>query len=946
MTMRPEMNPRLRRRLFLGLVAAAVATAVAGGLRLTPPVEVLEAKSYDLRVRLIADPATADRSIVVIAIDENSLDVYGEELGRWPWDRDAYVHLLDYVTIGGARAVVFDLLFREPDRRYPEGDTLFAEALADSRAVLAFSLSPGDTTEAGQWAANRRAEMTAHRADAIEAMMDRAALPLAGGADGGSRDVVRELPYAEPVYPLLGERALALGAVNWTPDRDGVTRHAALVFQHQGRLYPSLPLAAARLLDPARLGGPVALTRNRLTLGETRIPLVDGRIPVRWRGPFMRGFQTTYPVIPAFHVLDSYHAVSTGQEPHVPLEAFEDRVVFIAATAAGALDARATPLEPHDPGVMVHATVLDNLLQGDFLERAGWLTNLALILAIALLAALLAVAFESALVASLGGLVALVAAAAVATFALSRGVWIDLAAPTLAGAVAFAGAMVGNYLGEGRDRRRVRELFGRYVSPEYVRRLADDYENVVLGGERAPVTLLFSDIRGFTSLSERLPAETVIEMLNEYLERMAEVVFRHGGTLDKFIGDAVMAFWNAPIPAEDHATRAVEAALDMLVELESLNEGWRIAGAPARLQIGIGLNTGEAIVGNIGSLTRKLDYTAIGDTVNLAARLEGLTKEYGASIIISEATRNELDAGRYEVRALDEVRVKGKEQAVRIYEVVGGRPAPSGGRVKVATASVLALLLAVAGAPLVAAPLGAQEAPRERWTDWVYTPGSWQGARLVGRTTSNEATDSLALVARVDFFAQAPRLRAEFRRVVHPDSLDAPMVLIVDGERSVVLTRLGSTALAEHAAASDPMVQAVLRRIRQARPAPPGPARIAELGAGGAVEWVILRRPAARAEFGGEVFEMGTARRLGRTAARLGIHAMGGERSEEVVAAAGARGVARVRTVDGEILVMPDTVAVERIARVRIGLIDLDRFLRDAGIEAVPAVTPRREEGT
>jgi adenylate cyclase len=942
--MRPISSPRLRRRLTLGLAAAAVATALAGGLRLTPAVEVMEARSYDLRARLLADPAAADTSIVIIAIDENSLDVYGEQLGRWPWDRDAYVHLLDYAAIGGARAVVFDILFREPDRRYPEGDTLFADALADSRrAVLAFTLSPGDPTEAGKWAANRRAEMTAHRSDAVSAMTHRAALPLSDGAEGILPGVIRELPYAEPVYPLLGEQAVALGAVNWTPDRDGVTRYAPLVFQHQGRLYPSLPLAVARLVDPVRLGGAVAVTTDGLTLGETRIPLVGGRLPVRWRGPFMRGFRTTYPVIPAFHVLDSHHALSTGREPHIPLEAFEDRIVFIAATAAGALDARATPLEPHEPGAMVHATVLDNLLQGDFLERARWPANLGFILAIALLAALLAVTFESALLASLGGVVALLAAGAVSTLALSTGVWLDLAAPTLAGAFAFAGAMVGNYLGEGRDRRRVRELFGRYVSPEYVRRLADDYENVQLGGARAPVTLLFSDIRGFTSLSERLPAETVIRMLNEYLERMTEVVFRHGGTLDKFIGDAVMAFWNAPVPMADHATRAVEAALDMLVELESLNERWQIEGAPARIRIGIGLNTGEAIVGNIGSLTRKLDYTAIGDSVNLAARLEDLTREYATAIIISEATRHELDASRYEMRPLGEVRVKGKEQAVQIHELVGRRPAPSAGRMKVAAAT-LAVLLAVAGTQPVAAPLNAQDAPRQRWTDWVYAPGTWQGLRLVERTTHNEATDSLALVARVDVFAQAPRLRAEFRRVVHPDSLAAPVVIIANGDRSVVLTPLGSTALSEHAAASDPVVQAVLRRIDASRPVPPGPARIADLRAGGTVEYVIVRRPAARADFGSDVFDTGTTRRLGRTAARLGIHAIGGERSEEVVAAAGARGVTRVRTPAGEILIMPDTAAVQWIAELRVGIIDLDRFLRDAGIDVAPAVTPRREE--
>jgi adenylate cyclase len=940
--MQPILNPRLRRRLLLGLAVALGVTALTAALRLTPALEVAEAKSYDLRVRWLADPAAADTTIVVIAIDENSLDVYGEVLGRWPWDRDAYVHLLDYVAAGGARAVVFDILFREPDRRYPEGDTLFAEALAASdRAVLAFMLSPGDTTEGGAWAAHRRAEMSAGRAAELDALMVAAALPVAAAGTGaGSAAWLTELPYAEPVYPLLGGAARGVGAINWTPDRDGVTRRMGLVFRHGGRVYPSLPLAAARLLDPARYGGEVVVTGDALHVGPTRVPLTDGRLPVRWRGPFMREYRTTYPVIPAFHVLDSYRAVTTGHEPTVPLEAFEGRVVFIAATAAGAFDARATPLEPHDPGVVIHATILDNLLQGDFLRRAGWPANLALIAGIALLAALLAVAFESALLAGLGGALAIGTAAVVSTVALSRGLWLDLAPPALAGALAFAGAMVANYLTEGRDRRRVRELFGRYVSPEYVRRLADDYENVRLGGERVAVTVLFSDIRGFTSLSERLPAETVIEMLNQYLERMAEVVFRHGGTLDKFIGDAVMAFWNAPVPLADHATRAVEAALDMLDELDRLNEGWRAGGGAGGVEIGIGINTGEAIVGNIGSLTRKLDYTAIGDTVNLASRLEGVTKEYGASIIISDSTRSHLAGAAYEMRPLDEVRVKGKEQAVRIFEVGRRRPAAQESRQGLVTATLAALLLVMA-----AAPASPQDAPRARWTDWVYAPGAWQGARLVEHTTRDERTDSLALVARVEVFAHAPRFRAEFHHVVRPDSTAAPVVLVVDGDRSVVLTQLGSTPLSEHAAASDPVVQAVLGRIPQGRPVPPGPARIAELATGGTVAYVIERRPAARAEFGDDVFQTGTARRLGRTAARLGMHAVGGERRQEVVASAGARGVARVRTVDGEIEVMPDTAAIQRIARVRVGIIDLDRFLREAGIRAAPAATPRPEEG-
>jgi adenylate cyclase len=938
------LGPRLRRRLLLGLAVAAAATAAALAARATPPLEVAEARSYDLRSRWLEDPASADTSIVIIAIDENTLEVYGHRFGRWPWDRDAYAHLVGYAAAGGAGAIAFDVMFPEPDVRYPEGDTIFADWLEDSgRSVLAFTLSPGDAGEAGEWATNRAADRGAAWVDAVARLLADHAMPVTAGAGHHLVRAAPEFAYAEPPYPLIGQAARALGVVNWTPDPDGVTRGARLVFRHGDRVFPSLPLAAAAVLDPDRYGGPVSASPGGVRLGDTAIPLSDGRLLVRWRGPYMRDYVSAFRVIPAFHVLDSFHAVSTGEgEPHVPLATFDGKAVFIAATAAGAFETRATPLSSHDPGVIIHATILDNLLQGDFLRRASWPANAAMVAAVALVAALLAVAFESALLASLGALLAMVAGAAVSTAALSRGIWLDMAAPVLGGALAFAGAMVGNYLTEGRERRRVRELFGRYVSPEYVRRLADDYENLRLGGERVPVTLLFSDIRGFTTLSEQLPAETVIELLNEYLERMAEVVFRHGGTLDKFIGDAVMAFWNAPLPVPDHPARAVDAALDMIAELERLNERWATAGGKTRLRIGIGINTGEAIVGNIGSLTRKLDYTAIGDTVNLASRLEGLTKDFDASIIVSEATRAALPDGTYDVRPLEEVRVKGKEQAVKIFEIRGRRPARHPVRAGLVPAALAGLVLAMGAAPLAAQQPAQGQA---RWTDWVYRPGAWQGGRLVEYATRDTRTDSLALVARVDIYAQPPRWRAEFRRVVRPDSMAEPLVLVGDDDRAVVLTALGTTGLNEHAAGQDPVVRAVVTRIRAGRPVPPGPARITETATSGHLALVIQRNPAARAEFSDDLLRTGAVGRLGRSAARLGVHAIGGERRQDVVASAGARGVARVRTLDGEIDVMPDSAAVARIQRMEIGIIELDRFLRAAGIRNLPEESARPEEG-
>ena len=966
-----RLNPRARRRLLLGLGIAAFAIAFTGLLRLTPPMEIAEAKSYDLRTGWLANPAEADSSIVVIAVDENSLDVYGDTYGRWPWDRGAMGILLRFAAAGGARAVVFDIQFPEPFPDYPAGDTILALWMAEAgNGVVGFSMAPGDSAAAALWERNRLAEDTTGVRAETRRLLRQHAVGRVG--DGFPEPVLPDMAYAEAPYIFFTRTAAALGAVNWTPGPDGVTRAQPLLLEHDNLLYPSLAMAAARVAAPERYGGEPRWEREDVWFGETRIPtLEDGRLIIDWHGPYMREGRRSYEVVPAFHVLDSYEAITTGRSDraHIQPSAFADRVVFIAATAVGAFETRATPVASNDPGVIIHAAMLDNLLNGDFIRRAGSPANLGLLAITVVLATILAVAFESAVVGVVGTAVVLFLAGGISTWALARGVWLDMAAPLFGGAVAFAAAYVGNYLTEGRDKRRVRNLFSQYVSPDYVSRLADDYQNVRLGGERIPVTLLFSDIRGFTSISEKLDPETVIELLNEYLEEMAEVVFRHGGTLDKFIGDAVMAFWNAPVRVADHPVRAVETALDMMEELEALNDRWEASGAAARLAIGIGVNTGEAIVGNIGSLNRKLDYTAIGDAVNLTSRLEGLTKEYGCGIIVSEGTRRELPEGKYDLRPIDEVKVKGKERAVRIYELRGRRgarpekaepilpgeePSSDDGRksdrdaAKSASGVATAILLWVAALAigLTAGPAMAQEAEKARWTDWVYQPGAWSGGSLVEYVTTDARTDSLALVAKVELYAMAPRWRAEFGRLVSPDSAAPPVVLVVDGDgAALVLTGLGSTPLEEHAALDDPVVRLILDHVEAGRPVPPGPARITETDSDGRLAYVIQRRPAARVEFSAGLLEAGTSSRLGRSVARLGIHAVGGERDEEVVASAGARGVATVQTADGEIEVMPDTAAILSMSDVSITIIDLDRFLREGGITPVPLETPREEEG-
>jgi adenylate cyclase len=947
---RLRITGRTRQRLVRGLVVGGVAALALLALRGTQPVERAEAALYDARSRLATRLVAPAASIAIIAIDDNSLEVQAEALGRWPWPRDAHAALVEYLMAAGARLVVFDVTFPEPDRADPEGDLLFQEAMAASGlVVLPTTFSPGSEAAAAEWAA-ARGERWAEARDALAAHVVGAA-PEPPPAD-------LRFAYAEPPMPTFARAARSVGGIVFGADPDGVVRRERLVYAYQGSLYPSLALAAARAAAPERFGGAVTIGADTLVSGAERVPLDRGRLPIRWRGRYLAGGRSTYPIYPAFHVLSSYNQVATGVDPDVPLEAFRDRVVFIGVTALGAHDLRATPLAPHDPGVLIHATILDNLLQGDYLRRAPAWAHAGGVVATGLAVALPVALLPSVLAGALAGLLVLLLAVVGASAAFAAGVWLDLAAPLAAGLVAFAGSLGAGYLVEGREKRRVRELFGRYVTPAYVERLAERPETLRLGGERVPLTVLFSDIRGFTSLSERLPADAVIHLLNQYLDAMAEVVFRHEGTIDKFIGDAVMAFWGAPVPVADHARRAVEAALDMTTELDRLNARWSEDGSSPPLRIGIGIHTGEAVVGNIGSLSRKLDYTAIGDTVNLASRLEGLNKEQGTTILVSEATARAAGTG-YEFHDLGEVSVKGKAAVVAIHELrgradaagaapAGLAPVGSGGGhtpARVVTGMLLAASLLLAAAP--ASAQGAAEG-RMQWTAWLYQPGRWQGDRLERLPTRDAETSALALAGVVELYSAPPRWRAEIRRVAAGDLVEEPVVLVHTGDEVRVLTAVGSTALVDHRVAQEALTGVVLGLFdARGRPATPDRERLVRRLDNEEVEWIAIRRPVARPAVPDHLFATGRVGTLGRRAARFGIHAIGGERSEEVVASAGARGVARVRTVDGEITIHPDTVAARRLAAIQVRVMDLEQFMRSAGLgpfAAQPDSAPRKEE--
>jgi adenylate cyclase len=380
------------------------------------------------------------------------------------------------------------------------------------------------------------------------------------------------------------------------------------------------------------------------------------------------GTVSVFPTYSFFDVVLSEDNALSGREPVIPLSAFAGKLVFVGTTAAGMHDRYSSPFPAGAAGVELHATTADNILSGLFMRRASWgvdaVYTLAAGLAAGFAAALLPVAVSTFVTAA-----AVLAMLAWLTREVGHGVWVAAVMPATAGALSLFGGVAWRYFVEDRQKREVRRLFGRFVSKDVIEQLMTDPARVGLGGQRRDMTVLFSDIRGFTAASERAAPEAIVAQLNEYFGAMVEVLFRHHGTLDKFVGDMVMGLFGAPLPDPHHADHAVAAALDMCRTLDDLNERWRTEGRP-ELNIGIGINSGEMIAGNIGS-EAIMSYTVIGDAVNLGSRLESLNKEYGTRILISDATRSRLTID-VATRAVGDVVVKGRSAAVTVYEVQPG----------------------------------------------------------------------------------------------------------------------------------------------------------------------------------------------------------------------------------------------------------------------------------
>jgi adenylate cyclase len=655
------------RRLLAGIGIGLAAALLALALGVLPFVRIVEAKSYDWRMRATADPSTARTDIVLIDIDEQSIRMLAPFFGRWPWPRMVHAHVLNFLTRAQPRVVLYDILFTEQDRQaFTIGDEQWTgqrsdEELATSARALGRVIFVGDATTEQIRGAGRAAPQ---------------AIALPGPRFTLDPSIESRPAFHPPMPPLL--TAADGVAHNFSIlDEDGVMRRY-VPFIRVGAVYiPSLAVAGAT----AALGlkaSDVRLSANALQLGGRRIPLITAQIPtldgsrrtgrraqINYRGvwPDLRDTYSTYTFAQVFQ---SEEQLLSEEKPIVDPSRFHDKIVIVGGTAAALYDQKTVPFPQKMSGTEMHAQMLDSILSNRFLERAPRGVAVGIIL----LSALIAASITAAVGPWSGVLCGLALGSGLIfglTAAFGRGYWVPLVEPVAAIALATFGGVAYQYFVEGRERRRVARLFSRYVSKDVYDQLLASPVDARLGGTRRHMTVLFSDIRGFTSVSERGEPEAIVGQLNQYFSTMVPIVFANKGTVDKFVGDMLMALFSAPLHDPDHADHAVQAAMAMIEALARLNSQWAADGLPA-LDIGIGINTGDMVAGNLGSESI-MSYTVIGDNVNLGARLESLNKDYRTRVIISDATRTALK-GRYDIRALGPVVVQGKTVPVEIFEVV------------------------------------------------------------------------------------------------------------------------------------------------------------------------------------------------------------------------------------------------------------------------------------
>lgn len=636
----------LVKKLLQGLAAGVIGFVLAVSLWIPGWLDTWEGKTWDWRVNLLAKPGKATDQIHLILLDQNSLDWGKREnsLG-WPWPREIYTTILDFCRRQGAKAVVFDVLFMEPSQYGADDDRLFGAGIRRGPPFVG-SVFLSESAGAEQAWPDALPEPK-FRIDGLIPWMQKTVT----GKD-------RHLQGTFPI-PEVALNSAVLADTRLNPDPDNVYRRAGFFSVFNGRILPSPALGAYLAAAP---GAPMRIADSGLTLGDHRIPLDDrGMAVLNFRGP-----AGTHRAYSAAAVIQSELRLRSGEKPIIPgTDLFRDRYVFFGFSAPGLFDLRPTPLSGIYPGVEIYATALDNILSDDFIRPAPNPVPLVLTLLLTLLAGIVtartAGIVKSLLVNAFFILLPLIMAVA----AYRSGFWLPFVVQEVGIAVTLFSAGVIYYTTEGRQKLFIKNAFKQYLSPTVIEELIRHPERLKLGGERRLLSIFFSDLEGFTGISEGLEPEALTALLNDYLSAMTDIIHEEGGTVDKYEGDAIIAFWNAPLPQPDHAERCVRAALRCQAKLALMRPAFR-ERIGRDLHMRIGINSGPAVVGNMGSHTR-FDYTMLGDAVNLAARLEGINKQFGTYTLISQATLDLL-TGAFPVRELSRVSVVGRREPVTIHE--------------------------------------------------------------------------------------------------------------------------------------------------------------------------------------------------------------------------------------------------------------------------------------
>ena len=669
------------RKLLVALAIGLGAALIALGAGRLLFVKTVELKSYDWRMRATADPSTARVDIVLVDIDEQSIRALAPYFGRWPWPRLVHAHLLDFLARSRPKVVLYDILFGEPDRsKFTVGEDQWTgeqsdNELAESAKKLGSVVFVGDATEETSSAEQHAVTPVAQDFSPVQQSPVRQSPALP------SAPWIERRPRYNPPMPALRDVSRGAGHNLLALDADGVARRCIPFVRVGDRTIPALAVEGAiealglRTPDVRFEAGGFWLGDRLVPLAASEAPTLDGgtrvvrRLPIAYRGvwPDQRRTYRTYSFAQLFQ---SEEQLLAGEKADVDPVAFNGKVVIVGATAAGLYDQKAVPFAQKMSGPEIHANLVDSILSGRFITPAARSTSVLLTLGAALGTACIVV-----LVGTWSGVISAVVVATGLVFGLTsvfgKGTWVPLVEPLLAVTLAAFSGVTYQYVFEGREKRRVKRLFSRYVSKDVYQQLLSSPDDAKLGGVRRHMSVLFSDIRGFTAVSERGAPEAIVTQLNQYFSAMVPIVFANQGTVDKFVGDMIMALYGAPLDDPDHADHAVQTGLAMAEELARLNGRWAAEGMPA-LDIGIGINTGDMVAGNLGSESI-MSYTVIGDSVNLGARLESLTRNFQTRIIISDATRAALK-GQYEIHLLGEVTVKGKSVPVKVFEVALADP--------------------------------------------------------------------------------------------------------------------------------------------------------------------------------------------------------------------------------------------------------------------------------